>query len=72
MLQEITYYQIFGKPLIMYFGIITLTSFIITAAIGYSQMKGKPIAPFQWHPRMAAISITLGIIHGALGVLAYL
>jgi len=71
MLQNISYYMIFGKPLIMYMGILTLSSFLITAYIGFMTMKGKTRIPFKWHPRMAAISIALAIIHGALGILAY-
>ncbi len=71
MLEYITYYQILGKPLIMYLGIFTLSSFLITALIGYTTLRGKPIVPFKWHPRMAAISITLALIHGTLGILAY-
>lgn len=72
MLEYITYYQILGKPLIMYLGIFTLSSFLITALIGYTTLRGKPIVPFKWHPRMAAISITLALIHGTLGILAYI
>ena len=71
MLEYITYYQIFGKPLIMYLGILTLTSFLFTAFIGYTTLHGKQIVPFKWHPRMAAISITLALIHGTLGILVY-
>jgi len=71
MLEYISYYLIFGKPLIMYLGILTLSSFLITALIGYTTLHGKPIAQFKWHPRMAAFSITLAIIHGTLGILQY-
>jgi hypothetical protein len=71
MLEYISHYLIFGKPLIMYLGILTLTSFLITALIGYTTLHGKPIVPFKWHPRMAAFSIALAIIHGILGILQY-
>jgi hypothetical protein len=33
MLQEISYFMIFGKPLILYLGLITISSFIVTASI---------------------------------------
>lgn len=71
MLNYITYYPIFGKPLILYLGIVTLTAFIITALIGISIHEGLRNIKFKWHPTMAGISISLAVIHGALGILAY-
>ncbi len=72
MLENVSYYQIFGKPLIMYSGILTLLSFLFTASIAIMNKKGINKIPFKWHPRMAVISIILAIAHGALGILAYL
>jgi len=43
MLSSIAYYPILGKPLILYLGIVTLLSFIITATIGLMIYKGKKI-----------------------------
>lgn len=71
MFQEITYFQIFGKPLIMYLGILTLLSFLVTASIAVLNMKGIRILPFKWHPRCAVFSIALAVVHGLLGLLAY-
>ncbi len=55
----------------MYLGILTLSSFLFTALIGFLNFKGNHKIPFKWHPRMAVISIALAIIHGLLGILAY-
>lgn len=71
MFRQITYFLIFGKPLIMYTGILTLLSFLFTALIGFLNHKGRHKIPFKWHPVMAAISIMLAIIHGLMGILAY-
>jgi hypothetical protein len=71
MLENISYYLIFGKPLIMYGGIITLISFLSTALISILNKNGIDIIPFKWHPRMAIISIILALIHGCLGILHY-
>ena len=71
MLREITYYMIFGKPLIMYMGIITFLSFSVTFTIGLLNYKGIKIIPFKWHPVFAVISITLALLHGIAGILAY-
>jgi hypothetical protein len=71
MFRSIAYLLIFGKPLIMYTGILTLFSFLFTALIGFLNYNGIRKIPFKWHPRMAVISITLAIIHGLMGILAY-
>ncbi len=71
MLQNITYFLIFGKPVIMYFGIITLLSFLVTATMGVMIIKGIGKIPFKWHMIMAFVSILLAIIHGVLGILIY-
>lgn len=72
MLEQISYYLIFGRPLIMYLGIITLMSFIITATIGILYKKGLAKIPFKWHPRMAIASIILALVHGLLAIMSYL
>ena len=71
MFQNITYFLIFGKPLIMYLGILTLLVFLFTAAIAVMNLKGIRTIPFRWHPRCAAIAIFLALVHGLLGVLVY-
>lgn len=71
-LRTIAYSLIFGKPIIMYSGIITLLSFLFTASISILNVKFNiHTIPFRWHPRMAFISITLAIVHGLLGLSAY-
>ena len=71
MFEAITYAPIFGKPLIMYLGILTLLSFLATASVGLMNMKGITVIPFKWHPRLAVFSICLALIHGTLGVMIY-
>jgi hypothetical protein len=74
MFTNIAYYLIFGKPLLMYLGIITLLCFLGAAAIGGLVMKGKVKPPFitlKSHALLARIGIGLAIIHGILGILMY-
>jgi len=71
MLAEISYFMIFGRPLIMYLGIVTLLIVLITASIAILNMKGIDTIPFVWHPRLAVLSICLALFHGMLGILAY-
>lgn len=70
-LTKIAYYLIFGKPLIMYLGILTLLSFLFTAYIGAMNLKGNMKISFKWHMRMARISISLALLHGLLAIAAY-
>ena len=72
MFENIVYYQILGKPLIMYLGILTLLSVTITALIAVLTVKGIKKYPISWHTNMAIVSLILAFIHGLLGVLAYL
>ncbi len=72
MLEEISYYMILGIPLIVYLGVLTLISFIATAAIAIMNQKGNTKIPLKWHFHMAKISILLALIHGSLGIMAYL
>jgi len=71
MFQDISYTLIFGKPLIMYLGILTLFAFLFTAAIAVLNFKGIRTIPFKWHSRCAAVALCLAMVHGALGILAY-
>jgi hypothetical protein len=70
-LNEITYFQILGFPLIIYLGILALVFFILTAVIAILNRRGNRIIPFEWHSRIAMIALLLAIIHGTLGVLNY-
>ncbi|MBI4709028.1 MAG: hypothetical protein HY764_02400 [Candidatus Portnoybacteria bacterium] len=71
MLAEIAYWEILGKPLIMYLGLLTLASFLFTASIAIMNKRGITKIPFKWHPRMAKTSIGLAIIHGLLAMSIY-
>ena len=71
MLEDVTYYLIFGKPLIMYLGLMTLLSFSFTASIAIMNKRGIKGIPFRYHPKMAIFSLVLAILHGTLGMLAY-
>jgi hypothetical protein len=71
MIQSIAFTLIFGKPVIMYGGIFTLFLLLTTATIGYLNHHGRPIIPFKWHPRMAALTITVAIVHALFGLSVY-
>jgi hypothetical protein len=71
MLQNITYFLIFGRPLILYLGVVTILLFFLTATIAILNFRGIRMIPFAWHPRCAMIAICFAIVHGTLGLLAY-
>ena len=72
MLQEISYYLLFGKPVILYLGVLTLVALVITAAVAVLNKAGIRTLPFAWHVRCAGVTLVLAVLHGALGVLAYI
>jgi len=71
-LRNIALLPIFGKPLVIYLGMITALSFLFTALIGFMNFKNTAHKiPFLWHPRMAVISIILALVHGLLAFSIY-
>jgi len=70
MFQTFSYYLIFGKPLVVYLGILALSGILLTAFIAITARRGIRIIHFKWHPRLAIISIILGLCHGILVALA--
>jgi hypothetical protein len=62
---------IFGKPLVIYLGFLTLLSLLFTASIGYTTVKGIKWVPFKFHPVMAITTIIIALIHGILGASIY-
>lgn len=61
-----------GLPLVAWMGIITLTSFLITATWGWLALKNPQKFSFKVHPILAKISISLAILHGILAMSIYL
>jgi hypothetical protein len=72
MLSEISYFLILGKPLIMYLGIATFLCVGATALIAVLRRKAPRRIPFTLHHRFAVVSLILALVHGILGMSAYL
>ena len=68
MIHNIALALIFGKPVIMYGGIATLLSLLFTATVGFLNYNGMAVIPFKWHPRLAALTIIMALMHGLLGL----
>lgn len=70
MFNNVSYYLIFGRPLIFYLGILTITSLFTTAMLGLLVVKGK--VKFKYHRALAITTLCIALMHGALAFLAYL
>ena len=71
MIQNIAYTLVFGKPVIMYGGILTLTMLLFTATVGALNLHGIHVIPFKWHPVLAVMTITFALLHAMLGLSVY-
>lgn len=68
---DITYFQLLGKPIIFYLGILTYLSFLSTSVVGFFVYKTGRV-PIKYHKVLAITSLILATIHGLLGVLSYI
>lgn len=65
---SIAFYPIFGKPFVLYLGVITLISFLVTAIFGVGFYRG--LLRFKWHPTMVVVSFFWAVIMTVVGVSA--
>ena len=71
MIHNLAFVLILGKPAIMYGGLLAFLLLVFTATVGALNFRGIAIIPFKWHPLLAAITITMALIHGILGLSIY-
>jgi hypothetical protein len=73
MVHEFAYSLVFGKPIIMYGGIVTYLLLLLTASVAVLNVKyGVHVVPFKWHPPLAILTIVAGTVHAILGMSLYL
>jgi hypothetical protein len=68
---EVTYQLVFGVPLIVYGGMMTLMLFLATAVVAYGTRKGFLRVPVKWHYRLAFLALAAGLFHALFAMLAY-
>ena len=71
MFQNIAYFLIFGKPLIIWGGLATLTFLLLTATVGYIINHGIYDIPIKYHKMLAFTTVGLALFHGILGILVF-
>lgn len=67
-MQSIATFQIFGKPLILYTGMLAAIILLLTVLLGVMARKGK--GPGM-HIAMAKLTVLAAAIHAVLGILMY-
>ncbi len=72
MVSQFAYTQLGPLPAVAIMGILTILFLFSTALVGLLSFKGYTVIPFKWHPRLAATTITLAIIHAFLALSVYL
>lgn len=71
MIQDIAYLTVFGLPVVVFVGLVTLLLFISTAGIALAHRKGVKWASFTLHYRFAIVSLFLGGFHVLLALSVY-
>jgi hypothetical protein len=72
MIRTIAGYLIFGKPLTVYMGILTLTLLLSTATIPTLNRRGLAKIPMKYHFWLARTTIAVAILHAFLVSSLYL
>ena len=61
---------VFGKPMILWGGILTMVLLLATAAIAFLTIRGIKKFPIKWHTYLAYLTLILGLGHGLMGILS--
>ncbi len=73
MIRDIAYTPIAGLPVAGWVGILSLSLFLIAAAIqGLLRYTKIRVIPVKWHPRVALTALIIAIVHMVLALSAYL
>jgi len=65
---SIAYYPIFGKPFLLYLGVLAASILLLTASIAILSSKGIHRMPMSWHVWAARATIALALLHGLLAL----
>jgi hypothetical protein len=60
--------MIAGFPVVVWMGLTTITLLLSTAGYGYGLMKGKIKGSIKNHMTIAAITITVALVHAVLAI----
>jgi len=71
LLRDIAYTLVFGKPVVLWLGLATLTLFASAAAVVGLNNYTKIRIPIEWHYRLAVAGLCMAAIHATLALSAY-
>jgi len=74
MVHDFAYLLILGKPLVMWTGLLSFLSLLITATLGFLffyRFKLVKKLPFLIHPGFSFLTFVLAVLHGLLGLSVY-
>ena len=64
MIHQIALSLLFGVPVVVYGGMLTLLAFLFTAYIGFTNHKHtEHHLPFVWHSTMVIVSFAFVLVH---------
>ncbi|MBN1432586.1 MAG: hypothetical protein JW931_07405 [Methanomicrobiaceae archaeon] len=66
------YFEIYGIPLIVYFGIFTVIFLILTISVPLVNKRMKKKIPLRWHYSMAALAAFFALLHVISAILVRL
>jgi len=72
MLNNISYYMIFGKPFIFWGGATALLFILLAVLAPVLNKKGIKLIPMKYHQTLGLIGAIIGLVHGLLAILFYL
>ncbi|MDD5340539.1 MAG: hypothetical protein PHV13_04810 [Candidatus ainarchaeum sp.] len=70
-LRDFAYSLVFGKPLVLWLGILTITLLISTASIMVLNTHTRIRIPVAWHHRFAFATICSAVVHATLALSLY-
>ncbi len=70
-LRDLAYSPIFGLPLMLWIGVLSMLCFLSAATIMILNLHTKVRISVDWHKRMAITGLVMMIIHAILASSAY-
>lgn len=72
MFNEIIFMKVLGLPLLAWGGMVTFLIMVTAASMPFLGKKGIVKDYYKIHVTLAVIAVVLALIHGVLGILAFL
>jgi len=71
MFDEIAFYPVAGKPLLVWLGVVAFVSAILTYVVGYLLDRGSERVKIRQHKISAILTALLMMVHAILSISVY-